>query len=441
MEVSTAMKFIHAADAHIDSPLRGLARYEGAPERRLRAATREAFANLVTLALEECVDFVVIAGDLFDGEWRHMNTGLWTAGQFRRLAEAGIPVCFVRGNHDALSKVRESITWPDNVTDLGVDAPRTVLGEDLGKPNLSVAIHGQGFARASITDDLAAGYPDAVPGRFNIGVLHTCYTGSASHERYAATSPAVLQRRRYQYWALGHVHTRQTLCDDPIIAFPGNTQGRHVNESGAKGCLLVTVEDAGIEQARPQIDVAFRPTDVVRWHRQAITLSGRDDLTILYEKVADTLEACRAASDGRLAAVRLEVTGACQAHRNLVDRAGQEQAIAEIYNLAGEHGDDVWVEKIQLDTRPLVDIDRLRADGGLFGELLGELSRLGEDDDELMLLAAELSPLLDKAAPELAAGGDAAFDGDCAGIHRPDQMRRWLRQAESYLVECMETQG
>jgi DNA repair exonuclease SbcCD nuclease subunit len=165
------VKFIHAADLHIDSPLKGLESYEGAPLARLQGATRVGFQHLVCLAQEQAVDFVIIAGDLFDGKWQDMHTGLWTAAQFRELERAGIRVFLLQGNHDAASRVPHAITWPSNVHVFSVERPETVILDEL-----RVAVHGQGFAREKITSDLASGYPDAVPHHFNIGVQHTSTT-------------------------------------------------------------------------------------------------------------------------------------------------------------------------------------------------------------------------------------------------------------------------
>ena len=198
-------KFIHAADTHIDSRLLGLAAYEGAPVDRLRGASREAFANLVTLAIKEKVAFVIIAGDLFDGQWEDMRTGLWTAGQFRRLARENISVYLIRGNHDAASKVRARIDWPKNeqgaqiVHEFSVRKAETFQLADLG-----VALHGRGFAHQEAPDDLAKDYPDPVDGAFNIGVLHTSLSGDANHDTYAPTSEQVLVNKGYDYWALTH---------------------------------------------------------------------------------------------------------------------------------------------------------------------------------------------------------------------------------------------
>jgi exonuclease SbcD len=137
------MKFLHAADLHLDSPMHGLAAYDGAPVDELRGATRRALVNLVDLALEEQVAFVLIAGDVYDGSWRDFNTGLFYVAQMRRLREAGIPVVAIAGNHDAESRMTKGLPLPDGYIALTSTRPQTVELTELG-----VVIHGQSFATA-----------------------------------------------------------------------------------------------------------------------------------------------------------------------------------------------------------------------------------------------------------------------------------------------------
>ena len=151
---SSRMKFVHAADLHLDSPLRGLARYEGAPVGALRLATRRAFQNLVELCLEERAAFLLIAGDVYDGDWRDYGTGLFFAAELSKLRAADIPVVLLRGNHDAESQIARHLQYPDNVHNLAVHAPQTLELATLG-----VCVHGQGFATKAVTSDSQARTP------------------------------------------------------------------------------------------------------------------------------------------------------------------------------------------------------------------------------------------------------------------------------------------
>ncbi len=415
------MKFIHAADLHIDSPLLGLEAYEGAPLERLREATREAFRSLVSLAIGQSVDFVILAGDLFDGKWKDMKTGLWMAAQFRRLeavdnGNGGIPVYIIRGNHDAQSEVSGSVTWGENVFEFSVRRPETFIIEDL-----KVALHGQGFAKRAIPDDLTDDYPHPIEGMFNIGVLHTSLTGSAEHDTYAPTSAERLAARGYDYWALGHIHRRETVKDSsPVIAFPGNTQGRHINEPDAKGCLLVTVEDGRVQS------MDFHATDAVRWHRLEIELVADDGRSELLAKVRQKLRQCRSQCDGRLAAVRLTVGGRSSLHDDLTRHETREELLGELRNVANEFDDEVWLEQIRLETAPPIDRDKLRAGADLLGELLRDIDRLADDNERLNQAASCLAQLRQKAPAELKGSGIDWED--------PETLQRWLQQAEGLLL-------
>ena len=188
------MRFVHAADIHLDSPLRGLNEYEGAPVEAIRGATRRAFANLVGLAIAEHVDFVILAGDIYDGNWKDYNTGQFFVNEVRKLDKAGIPVVLLYGNHDAESRITKHLTLPDNTRPylLPTDRPGTVTFD-----SLRVAVHGQGYADQAETRNLASEYPLPISGYFNVGVLHTALEGREGHARYAPCALPELLARGY----------------------------------------------------------------------------------------------------------------------------------------------------------------------------------------------------------------------------------------------------
>ena len=232
-----AMKFLHAADLHIDSPLRGLSAYEGAPVEQIRGATRRAVENLVDAAISHGVDLVVIAGDVFDGDWKDYSTGLFWIAQLARLEATRIPVVFVAGNHDAASEISRRLRLPPNVTQLSSAKPETKRFDDL-----NVAVVGQGYSTKAVSADLAAAYPLADPGLFTIGLLHTSLDGRPNHASYAPTTIDTLRSRGYQYWGLGHVHQREAVLTDPWVVFPGNLQGRHARDRAECGQVALELQ-------------------------------------------------------------------------------------------------------------------------------------------------------------------------------------------------------
>jgi predicted phosphodiesterase len=388
------MKFIHTADLHLDSPLRGLERYEGAPVEAMRQATRRAAENIVSLALRERVDFVLIAGDVYDGDWRDFNTGLFFARQMSRLREADIPVFLIRGNHDAASQITRELSLPDNVREFSSRSAGTETMEALG-----VAVHGQSFPNREVTEDLSQSYPEARPGLFNIGLLHTSADGREGHASYAPCTLDGLRAKGYHYWALGHVHQREVLCQEPWILFPGNPQGRHARETGPKSCTLVTADNGRITQ------VDTHEVDVARWLQCVIPAEAVRRPEDLLEWVRHWLEKEAGAAEERLLAVRLRVTGHCPAHGQLT--AQSERLVAECRQLANDAGNGrVWVEKVKIDTQPLVAAAGSGPGTTPLDDLLRYTRGLPENPQELQAMALCLEALGNKLPAELRQGVD-----------------------------------
>ena len=385
------MRFLHAADLHIDSPLLGINRYDGAPVDEVRGATRRAFENLIAAALEHKVDFVVIAGDLYDGDWPDHNTGLFFIKGVARLAEEGIAVVLVRGNHDAASRITKSLRLPKNVRLLADAQPETQVLAELG-----VALHGQSFATAVIKADLAAGYPDPVSGCFNLGLLHTALEGRPGHDPYAPTTLDVLRGKGYDYWALGHVHTAEVVCRAPWVVYPGNTQGRHIRETGPKGCTLVTVEEG-------DITCQTLPLDVMRWATLTLELGDLPDTEAMLEAATLALQERQAEVGDRVLAVRVRLQGIGPLHRALA--AQTETVEQELRSIASQAANGrAWLEKIEFRTRPQLDLDRIAERDDPIGLLVRELGRFAADASLLRAVAGEaLSDLLPKLPADLRA--------------------------------------
>lgn len=382
-------KFLHAADIHLDSALSGLDRYDGAPADQIRRAGRRALENLVRLAIEERVAFVIIAGDLYDGDWPDYHTGLFFAAEMTKLREAKIPVYLIQGNHDAQNRMTRQLRLPEGVCFLSTSRPETQLLE-----NYDVAIHGQGFATQAVMENLAIAYPRRLPGVFNIGMLHTAVDGREGHDRYAPCSLEDMLRHDYDYWALGHIHKREELRRDPWIIFPGNIQGRHIRESGPKGAMLVTVDRGKVLSAEPYW------LDVVRWEPCSVDAAGATDGDELIDRFRAKVVEQLADVDGRLLALRVELFGPSRAHSKV--SADWVRWTNEVRQSAIEVGGGrVWVEKVRYGTTALEnDLDALPA--GPISELNELLQELRTDDTQLQELGArELDDLKKKLPPEL----------------------------------------
>lgn len=405
-------RFLHAADIHLDSPLRGLDQYEGAPVDRLRLATRHAFENLIQHALDHRFELVVIAGDLYDRELQDYATLLYLIENLARLDRAGIHTVIITGNHDGAVRFTDTLghtlRLPPRAHVLASDHPQTITLDDLG-----VAIHGQSFAARHVGVDLSANYPPPRAGYFNIGLLHTSGEGNPEHAAYAPCRIAGLVGRGYDYWALGHVHAPTVVCEDPPIVYPGNLQGRHIRETGPKGCVVVTVAD---DHA---LTLAHQPLHVVRWERCSVDATGAGSALEVVDRFAAALESLLCDEADELLAVRVELSGTTAAHDDLVGNPvhWENQLRAAALTIA----DDVWLESVRFETSSLRDSS---VDAGPLTAIRETIAAFEADP---AALAGELDPLRVKLPASLCEGDDALDPTD------PQRIRDALRLIEPLL--------
>jgi len=416
-------KFIHAADIHLDSPLYKLDAYDGAPKEEIRRATRRAFNNLVGTAIAENVNFVLIAGDLYDGDWKDYNTGLHLVTQTSKLREAGIPVYIVAGNHDAASKITKKLKLPANVHLFPANKPATFTIDEL-----RVAVHGQSFAKPAVKKDLSSNYPASLAGHFNIGMLHTCASGRAGHEPYAPCTLAGLKSKDYQYWALGHVHQYETLLEDPPVVFSGCIQGRHIREIGPKGCLLVTVDDHN----RPEIE--FKPLDVIRWAAAEVDSTGAESAYDVVNRFAEQLENLLAENEGLPLVVRVVIRGITPAHAELLTHV--ERWCNEIRSAAIDIGSgQVWVEKIKFQTTLPASEGAFHKGDGAMGELMSLLDEISSNPDMVQALSGEFSDIEKKIPKELKGDSESLKFDDI------DWLSEILQQVRPMLIQRLIGKG
>lgn len=360
--------FIHAADIHLDSPLQGLVQdehFHGADT--IRNSTRQALIKLVDLCLEQQAPLLLLAGDIYDGNWKDFSTGLFFASQMQRLAEKNIRVALIRGNHDAANKMTRSLVLPDNVHIFSADAPESWLLDDL-----KIAVHGQSYNKADVTSNLVPDYPEPITGFTNIGLLHCLLTGSSSgHQPYAPCSKEELINKGYDYWALGHVHQYQVINEKPFIIYPGCLQGRHIKETGPKGCIVADLDTTS------ELAIAFYPLDTVRWVHLVVDLSGLEDLDSVYTCLETELTSLDNGYDGARC-LRITFTGQCSVHGDLLREP--ESLLANSRSIAMKSlGSNTFVQKTEISTSSQIDFVNLRHSDSPQGELLRLLDQLSLD--------------------------------------------------------------
>ncbi len=356
--------FLHAADLHLDTPFTSVSGYPERVGAALREASLEAWEALIQTAINRQVAFVVLAGDIYDGAERGIRAQRAFLEGVTRLADHGIKTFLVHGNHDPVTEGWTAITtFPSQVHRFSETEVESIAFEAGGE---QVVVHGTSYATSATTENLALQFPTATPGAFNIGLLHANLSGLGSkHQDYSPCSVDDLRRTGYQYWALGHIHQRQTPHErTPWIVYPGNIQGRtpRSSERGAKGAVIVPVTNG--EAVEPE----FVALDRVRFV----------DVTVAIDDLADTgalLDQLEQAADpghhgGRGVLVRATVEGSGRLHQELLAQPRREEVLRELRDRGAGAAPFVWWERITWRTRSMVDVIDIRRREDFASDLL-----------------------------------------------------------------------
>lgn len=375
-------RIIHAADIHLDSPLQGLGRLGDAGlASDLRAATRKAYDNLVKLCINENgkkngkkADLLVIAGDIYDGDWPSYETGEYFVRGLRELRESGVEVALLYGNHDAESSITKRLTMPEGVRVLSTTEPESVEFPDLG-----VVVHGQGYDIRDVIENLAQNYPKRRDGWVNVGVLHTGIQGIAGHAKYAPCALTDLTACEYEYFALGHIHQRseQSGGDHPVW-FSGNLQGRHPGETGPKGALVVELEPQSSAQVR------FAECDVARWELLEPDLAACKNVEDVVGAMDSEYQKAVGQAGDRPLVVRFSLVGQTAAAGVLAD--DPDRMLAEARSLVREGS---AVDKVVLDVSPPASSPTL--DPELAAKVREAAQSLASDPDTIRNVLTDLN--------------------------------------------------
>ena len=310
-----------------------------------------------------------MAGDVFDNTHPSVSTKCQLRDRLQKLGAAGIPTLIVAGNHDPLDNTVSNIEYPESVHFFGTKVDDIPMMQD---DEILAHVYGVSYGTSKETKNLATEFPSKPKGPFSIAVLHTNVAGQTGHDSYAPCELTDLVEREFDYWALGHVHTRKTLREKgPVVHYPGNVQGLHRNEEGARGVTLVEVaSDASVE-------ISPVSTDTIRWHRRENSiddLKSVGDVMDMFAKISDEISED---SPDRLHIVSWKLNGSGPVHaelRNPVAHADLVELLRKKH-APEPHDGAVWLRQLNDETSPARDIDQLRKQQ----DLLGNLLRLAEE--------------------------------------------------------------
>ena len=378
-----SFSFIHAADLHLGSPFKGAGSKLPASAGQLRSATFDAFSGLIDLCLEKSVDFLLVAGDVFDLSDRSLRAQLTFRDGLARLSEADIRSFVVFGNHDPWEAWSSRISWPEKAHIFSPDHVETIIVSVNQAP--AAAVSGISYRKQHQSRNLAALFKADHPDLYQIGLLHGNCGNQPDHGAYAPCSVDALRQSGLDYWALGHVHEKKILDTNPCIVYPGCTQGLSIRETGDHGCYLVSVS------AERRTTLSFQPLDRIRWRLVEISIAGVETLDGLDRMIAAELAQIREAAEMRPVIGRICVTGRGPLYMSLRQPTAAEELLDRCRQLGELQSPPVWVQDIEFTCRPDVDLTRRQETDDLLGQILKTVSELG----------AESATLSDRLMPAL----------------------------------------
>ncbi len=365
-------RFIHAADLHIGTPFRGLARLNEEAAAILRESTYRAFDAMVEYAVNKDVDFLLLCGDLVDIEDRNLRPFLHMERGFRRLREHDIGVFIVHGNHDPAEGVSGTFRFPENVVAFPTEASQW-RRFNTRSGGIAVAIWGMSFGQRAEYRNLSRLVPPGPDDAFRIVLLHCTVGQQGDHEPYAPCVMSDLKERSVDYWALGHVHKKAQLSEDPVVIYPGNIQGRSFKELGERGCYLVEVNEDH------KVKLTFLETGMAVWEEATVDVTGIPDVSELQDRLYQVAKRLidRAHPRGLICRFRLE--GVCAFFEDISTDETLEEMVDELNAEFYDAGQLILVEGIRNCSYPAMDMEKRQEAGDLAAYVLSEAENLQSD--------------------------------------------------------------
>lgn len=376
------VRFVHAADLHLDAPFKGVDATDARVRDALATCTYDALERVVDTCIEREVDFLVLAGDVYNHAEKSLRAEFAFRAACERLGEAGIHVYVARGNHDPASGFSAGLVLPDTVHFFSERAVERVVHERGGRE--LCALYGRSFRTGAESANFAREYRRSADDALAIGVLHTNVGGRADYEPYAPCSLDDVLAARMDYWALGHIHKRETLNTDPHVVYSGCTQGLDPSEHGTKGCMVVTLADGGTS-------TEFVQTASIVWDHVTVSSVAADSVDGLRALVLDALGQASARAEGRPVILRVTLTDRSHAHAALRRPGMLRDFVADVRAEGLEREPWVWVDRIADHTRPELDLAAVRAGEDFAADLLRRTDALLDDEDATNALVQSLA--------------------------------------------------
>ena len=375
------LKFIHTADLHLGSPFSGIAQMDEEVATLLSQASYDAYEQIIETAIENEIDFLLISGDVYESENKKIIEQLKFHKGLERLDAAGIAVYIICGNHDPAQGWSKEIQWPKSVHFLQADKPEIQVFKKKGKQLATIV--GMSYRTNTITDNLALRYPereDSWP--FTIGMLHCNLGTNTGHDPYSPCSIHDLAEKRYDYWALGHIHKPSIIQESsPAIIYPGIPQGRDIGESGRRGCYMVSVDTDS------NIQTEFIETASVLWQEVEIPIDAIDTIHELRQEIENSIEEHRAENPNGMTICRVTLTGRGPVHRELI-REGAKEGLLQFFMEQETISDNAVLIERFIDTTSLpIDREKIMHREDLIADIVAiseNIQTSGEVDEALL---------------------------------------------------------
>ncbi|MET3683528.1 DNA repair exonuclease SbcCD nuclease subunit [Alkalibacillus flavidus] len=362
------IRFLHTADLHLDSPFKGMRDVPGVILQGIQSATLKAFDRIIETAIHEQVDFVLMVGDVFDVQSASLKSLVTLKRGLSRLDESGIHVYISFGNHDYDMLKKVDLTLPDNTY---IFPSEEVTVTTFVKGDTTVYIYGFSYEHRAVTEPKVVSYEPVQADGYHIATLHGSLQTNADHDVYAPFQLEELKAKPFDYWALGHIHKRELLAQRPYIVYPGNIQGRHMKETGEKGCYVVDMSGG-------QTHLQFHPVHEIVFLDESYTASAQQVDELVHE-LKEYKQRLRQQHGKVWLRLRLMVHDALMSFSHELSQWLNDH----------EKEEDDWVWVTELNVTPIVQYDRnqLKQSSQFVGEVLTLL-------DEKETITPYLSDLL-----------------------------------------------